>query len=142
MRKARPCKTPGCRNNARPSGAACHTCQAHGNPARYAYRHLKANAKRRGKEFSLTLEQFTAFAIETQYLDKRGKTATSYTIDRIDPTRGYHADNIQVLTNRENVQKQARELRTSGEWNPETRQMEFYTYAGPPVFSKPTFCPF
>lgn len=123
------CVTPGCRNSARPRGAKCSTCQAHVNPARYAYRHLKANAKRRGKPFDLTLEQFTEFAQRTEYLTRRGRTASSYHIDRINPEKGYTADNIQVLTNRENVLKQ----RVEGDWNPETHQMEFWT-----VYHNPT----
>lgn len=140
MRTARPCSSADCQKPARPKRTQCPTCSAHGNPARYAYRHLKANAKRRGKDFTLTFAQFEAFAIETRYLAKCGKSATSYTIDRIDPTRGYHADNIQALTNRENVLKQAREQRTVNEFNPETGRREFFTIALPP--SKPTFCPF
>jgi|GEM_PF-1579386 len=140
MKTARSCSTGGCNNRPRPGRRHCHTCSAKANPLRYAYRHLKANAKRRGKEFSLTLAQFEAFCIETEYLDKCGKKATSYTIDRIDPTRGYHADNIQPLTNSENVKKQAREQRTVNCYNPETGRREFFTIALPP--STPTFCPF
>ncbi len=126
--KKGPCVTPGCRNQARPARTKCHTCQAQVNPARYAYRHLKANAKRRGKPFDLTLEQFTEFAQRTEYMTRRGRTASSYHIDRIDPEKGYTASNIQVLTNRENVLKQ----RVEGDYNPETRQMEFWTVYNAP----------
>jgi len=126
--KGAACITPGCPNKAHPKGAKCSTCAAHANPIRYAYRHLKANAKRRGKPFDLTLDEFTDFAQRTEYATKRGRTATSYHIDRIDPHQGYTASNIQVLTNRENVLKQ----RVESDWNPETRQMEFFTiYSSP-----------
>ncbi|SHM12004.1 hypothetical protein [Hymenobacter psychrotolerans] len=122
--KRRLCSTPGCFKTAKADRKRCATCDAHTNPLRYAYRHLKANAKRRGKHFDLTLDEFADFARRTEYLTRRGRTATSYHIDRIDPTQGYTAGNIQVLTNRENVLKQ----RTEGSWNPARRQMEFYTF--------------
>lgn len=57
------------------------------------------------KEFKLTFEEFKKFAIETNYIQGKGKNKTSYHIDRIDETKGYTIDNIQVLTNSENVKK-------------------------------------
>lgn len=36
---------------------------------------------------------------------KKGKSVTSLTVDRIDNNLGYHADNIQVLTLRDNAIK-------------------------------------
>ena len=70
-----------------------------------AYCNLKANAKRRGKEFSLTFEQFRDFAIKTDYHQKKGVEKESFHIDRIDEEKGYSIDNIQVLTNSQNVKK-------------------------------------
>lgn len=84
--KGQPCSTPDCRNKARADGAKCNTCNQHANPLRYAYRHLKANAKRRGKVFDLTLAQFTEFAQRTEYATRKGRTRHSYHIDRIDPS--------------------------------------------------------
>ena len=75
------------------------------NPVKYAYQSLKNNAKRRGKVFELTLEQFKEFAIKTRYMAKRGIYKNSYHIDRIDEAKGYTIDNIQVLTNSENIKK-------------------------------------
>lgn len=75
------------------------------NPIRSAYTTLKCNAKRRGKVFKLTFEEFKEFAIKTDYINRKGITATSYHIDRIDENKGYTVDNIQVLTNRDNVKK-------------------------------------
>lgn len=72
---------------------------------RSAFHNLKNNAKRRNKEFSLTFEQFKEFCIATEYHSKRGVHRYSYTVDRIVETEGYHLDNIQVLTNRDNVKK-------------------------------------
>lgn len=78
--------------------------QAH--PIRAAYLNLKHNARRRGKEFLLSWEEFTEFCrpITLHYGAKRHKE--TFSIDRIDPRKGYSADNIQLLTLRENTLKQ------------------------------------
>jgi len=78
------------------------------NPLRYAYGTLKNNSKRRGKEFNLTFQQFKEFAIKTDYINKKGRTGQNYHIDRIDETKGYTTDNIQCITNTENVKKYIR----------------------------------
>jgi len=75
------------------------------NPIKYAYQTLKDNAKRRGKPFDLTLEQFEAFSIETKYIIGKGRTPTSLHIDRINEDGGYTMDNIQILDNSENIKK-------------------------------------
>jgi len=78
------------------------------NPMNAAYNNLKNNAKRRGKPFELTFEQFKQFAIKTEYIAKKGISATSYTIDRINEELGYTIDNIQVLQNSDNIKKYKR----------------------------------
>jgi hypothetical protein len=75
------------------------------NPLKYSFQNLKDNAKRRGKEFTLTLEEFEKFAVKTAYMHRKGRGRFSYTIDRINPEKGYTLDNIQVLTNSDNVRK-------------------------------------
>lgn len=75
------------------------------NPLRYAYQSLKDNAKRRGKPFDLTFEQFKSFCSKTSYIQNRGRLAGSFHIDRKNEDEGYTLDNIQVLTNSENVRK-------------------------------------
>lgn len=75
------------------------------HPDKYAYKNLKTNAKRRGKEFSLTFEEFIEFAIKHNYIAGKGITKTGLHIDRIDNRKGYTIDNIQVLTNSENIRK-------------------------------------
>lgn len=75
------------------------------HPIRAVYTSLRNNAKRRGKEFNLTLEQFEAFAVKTKLLYKRGRSKDSHTVERIDPTRGYVIDNIAMLTLSENSRK-------------------------------------
>ncbi len=75
------------------------------NPLRASYQNWKDNAKRRGKPFKISFEYFCKFAIETDYINKKGRTSKSYHIDRIDETKGYVEGNLQVLSNRKNVQK-------------------------------------
>lgn len=97
------CRKPGYRGN------YCHSCHKRRykerHPERYAYSNLKQNAKRRGKEFDLTFEDFLAFVIKTNYMVSKGRYKESYHIDRIDETKGYTVDNIQVITNTENIRK-------------------------------------
>lgn len=65
---------------------------------RAAYQALKDNAKRRGKDFNLSFDEFKLFCRRTHYLTKKGKTKESYSIDRIKNHLGYTPGNIQVLT--------------------------------------------
>lgn len=80
------------------------------DPVQYCYGVLRRNSRRRGKEFTLTLEQFRQFCYEEDYIQNKGKTHSSYTIDRIDNSKGYTIDNIRVLTNSENSRKGAKVL--------------------------------
>lgn len=93
-------------------GGLCNTCKSkryrEKNPLRYAYNTLRSNSKRRGISFSLTFEEFKEFATETKYILGKGKSRDSLTIDRIDDSKGYEIENIQVLTNSENVRKMLR----------------------------------
>lgn len=75
------------------------------NPEAYYFDLLRSNAQRRGKEFKLTLEEFRQFCKETNYLKLKGKSAKSASIDRIDHTKGYEYNNIQVLTLAANTAK-------------------------------------
>lgn len=84
-----------CRSNLCPKHA--HRLRKFRDPVAYTYNLLKSNARRRGKAFDLTLEEFRAFCDRTGYLAKKGKHSYSFSIDRIDPLRGYSADNIQIL---------------------------------------------
>lgn len=111
MKKKEKCETKQCRKKKAKTGNFCYTCirekykSKPENLLRYCYGNLKRNAKRREKEFTITFEEFKEFAIKTNYIVGRGKRKDSFHIDRIDETRGYHIDNIQVLTNTENVRK-------------------------------------
>jgi hypothetical protein len=66
------------------------------------------NAKRRGKVFTLTLEEFEKFCQETDYIAKKGVKKKSLTIDRERNEEGYTVDNIRALPNDENARKGAR----------------------------------
>lgn len=119
------CSTKRCYNVATKNGI-CHKCWSRQyrkeNPVKAAYYNLKENAKRRGKEFDLTLAQFEAFAVKTGYMKKKGIWADSFHIDRIDEQRGYTIDNIQVITNTQNVRKYL-----EYKYNEYERKMEFNT---------------
>lgn len=83
----------------------------------WSYRTQKANAKRRGHDFDLTLEEFKRFAYRTNLITKDGIKNSSYTVDRIRNWEGYHKDNIQVLTPEQNSRKGDRVMY----WDEESR---------------------
>ena len=126
------CATPYCRNDARGKrpGSKCSTCQKRAwreaNPMRYAYNTLRTNARRRGKVCTLTYEEFEQFAVEVGYLKKKGVKQTCYHIDRIDETGGYTRDNIQLLTNRDNVIKSLSHRRLMKYYDPRQMVMHFW----------------
>lgn len=108
-KKSDKCATPYCRNDRGKNRRYCYKCvkRKHkiDNPMRYAFDTLKSNAQRRGKEFSLTFEEFKKFCAETGYMDKKGKTATSMSIDRKENDKGYTYDNMQLLSLADNTAK-------------------------------------
>lgn len=103
------CVTLYCRNQKAPKGNICYKCRSRkyraNNKMNASYQILKDNAKRRGKIFDLTLEEYKKFCDETGYLENKGKSKNSASIDRIDPRKGYTYDNIQVLNLSENSYK-------------------------------------
>lgn len=107
------CKAYRCLKHRNPKDRFCskhrHRFNKFNRPVAYAFQTLKSNALRRGKEFTLTLEEFREFCKKTNYIDNKGKTKDSATIDRINPTKGYSLDNIQILTLSENGYKGAYE---------------------------------
>ena len=109
------CRNKTCRNTkVRKDGSPiyhkmCGKCQSRRekqrNPIRYFYRRLRNRAKERGHYFGLTLEEWTKFVTEHDLLAKRGKTATSLSVDRHDPRIGYVYSNLRVLTLSKNSSK-------------------------------------
>lgn len=67
------------------------------NPVWNAWRNLASSAHKRGIEFSLTFDEFRDFAVKTDYVNKKGVSSTSYSVDRKDSTKGYTIDNIQCM---------------------------------------------
>lgn len=75
------------------------------DPVYDRYVNFKGNALRRCKDFSITLEQFRDFCKETGYVIKKGMRGKNCTVDRINNNIGYRIDNIQLLTNKANIEK-------------------------------------
>lgn len=102
MNSHKKCKTKGCKNKAMKDRTICCTCKSKRYKEKYVlnyiFQTLKDNAKRRGKDFTLTLDEFKEFCEKTGYDKKRGKTAWSLSIDRRDPCLGYSKDNIRAIT--------------------------------------------
>ena len=94
------------------------------HPLEYAYQTTKDNAKRRGKEFTLTLEQFKRFCRKTNYITGKGRTKTSYSIDRIENHKGYTINNIQILPLSENSKKGCKVLEY--DWRTRTATVTHY----------------
>lgn len=101
-RKKNLCISAYCRNTPEKGRKICSKCRKRlykeRHPERYTFTYVKNNARRRGKRWELTMEQFIDFLNETGYLFGKGRKADKLSIDRIDHRKGYSADNIQVLT--------------------------------------------
>lgn len=76
------------------------------NPEAACYSKLRANARARGKDFTITLAEFRVWGAKHGYFDLRGRASGSLHVDRIRDEEGYHIGNIQVLTSRQNVTKE------------------------------------
>lgn len=75
------------------------------DPCGYTYHALKSNAKRRGKVFTITMEYFRDWCAETGYIELKGRFAWMYSIDRIEPEKGYEPGNLQMIKVGDNVRK-------------------------------------
>jgi len=75
------------------------------DPVYIRYNAFKKNAIKRRIDFAITLEQFRKFCEDTGYILKPGKRGQNATVDRIRNWEGYNIDNIQLLTNKQNVSK-------------------------------------
>lgn len=105
------CAVKRCRQEREKHRTICRRCRQRidvvHNPVSNAYRNLKSHAKQRKIPFHLTRIQFEEFCLMTGYvLENRGKTKTSFSIDRIQSHIGYTPENIQVLTLSENTRKE------------------------------------
>lgn len=75
------------------------------NPMRYFFNRLRYRAAERGHVFALPFEHYCELVLASGYLEKKGKTAASLSIDRIDEKKGYIVGNVQVITLSENSRK-------------------------------------
>jgi hypothetical protein len=97
------------RGASKPERFCCKHARQHQkqtNPLRYYFDMLRGHAKARKKKFTITIEYFEQFCRKTKYLELKGRRSWEYTIDRIDPRKGYEPGNIQVLQNSDNARKQ------------------------------------
>lgn len=69
------------------------------------YVNFKGNAKRRCKDFTITLAEFRDFCNRTGYIIKKGMRGRNCTIDRSDNCYGYHIWNIGIKSNEANIRK-------------------------------------
>lgn len=95
------------------------------NPLRYLFLARKNNAKRRGKEWSLTFEEFVEFCKESGYDKECGIHANDASIDRIRNWEGYHKNNIRSIKVWENSKKGDSILELEPEWMPLTEEVPF-----------------
>jgi hypothetical protein len=103
------CNTKFCRGRCLPSGKSCYCskCRTRNwrdrHPVEYTFAKIRSRAKERGHAFTLTIDEFREFVARTDYMQRKGKTGASLSIDRIRNEEGYHRDNIRVLTLSENA---------------------------------------
>jgi nitrate reductase beta subunit len=103
------CQAPKCRNKV--AGLhLCNTCRSkkwrEENPVKYAFYNLRNRAKQRGVLFTITFEDFKKWCHRVDWIGmEKGRGSNARSIDRRHNDIGYHLDNIQVLTKRDNVIK-------------------------------------
>lgn len=111
---AKTCFTNDCVNIARPKEKFCSKCASRryreNNKVKAAYIILHTNALRRGIMFNLTFEHWKFFCKKTNYLNLKGTSADSMTVDRININNGYADGNIQMITLSENIKKYRKDL--------------------------------
>lgn len=101
------CVERGCRKKRHGYKCYCHRRRewANANPIKYLYGYWRGNCIRRGKDFSVTFDEFKVFIKETDYDKLKGRTKLCLSVDRDNNDFGYHAWNIKALTVSENSKK-------------------------------------
>jgi len=103
------CHVSYCRNVHLPQRRLCSKHKMarwrYANPLRASFSTLRDHARARKLAFSLTFEQFRDLVTPTAYLADKGNTKDALQLDRVDASRGYHADNMEVITTSENTSK-------------------------------------
>lgn len=109
------CFTRRCPNEAT-IGELCSSCYKRKwreeNRLRDSYHNHVSNCIKRKIPNYLTFEDYSELAIKTDYINKKGRMATSYTLDRLDNNRkvGYRKGNIAVRSKSENSSKGTKKL--------------------------------
>jgi hypothetical protein len=75
------------------------------DPVGVRYGQFIGNAKQRGKDCDVTLEQFRQFCHDNDYIVKKGMRGKNATIDRIVNEIGYTIPNMQILSLSANASK-------------------------------------
>jgi len=110
------CQVRYCRNTRAGANKVCSKCMMRRWRERYpvkaAFSQLRNSAMDRKKPFELTLEQFVDVVVGTGYMERKGHEANSLHVDRKDSTKGYVYDNLQIITNTQNITKENKERAT------------------------------
>lgn len=96
-----------CRRLAAANRHVCNTCRDRAwralHPEHHLWNNLKKSARKRGVDFTLTVEEFTEWCRENNFVARVGLAADAASVDRRDPSLGYSKGNLRVLTNEENA---------------------------------------
>ncbi|AGO47842.1 hypothetical protein Phi46:1_gp31 [Cellulophaga phage phi46:1] len=109
------CCAHSCKNEPAPKkGGLCHKHYARKlkeqDPVAVRFNQWRQSAKQRGVKHTVTLEEFRQFCKDTGYIIQKGRRGLSATIDKVVNKEGYHINNLQLLSNRANASKGAREI--------------------------------
>lgn len=108
------CTTAYCRNRAAyGKGGLCHKCYQRrwkkNNPFKYYFNIARQNAKRRCIPFNLTFEQWKAIWLESGHWEDKMEAESinenTWTMDRVDPNKGYEPGNVEIIELWRNVYK-------------------------------------
>lgn len=105
------CSNKNCHHLVKGNQVLCGVCRVRKSrlldPVRYSYQNVKHRANERNIPFTLELGWFREFCRATGYIENKGRTSESFSIDRIrnDHSIGYTPDNIRVITKRDNILK-------------------------------------
>lgn len=95
------CAVRYCRNTKLRGRRTCSRCKHRrreiNDPIGFAFAVVQTNARRRGKEFTITKEYFAELCEKSGYLTGKGRRANALSLDRINPTFGYIEGNIRVI---------------------------------------------
>lgn len=75
------------------------------DPVYNRFVNFRGNALRRGKEFTISLNEFREWCQKTGYVLQKGKRGKNCTIDRVKNELGYSINNIEIRSNLANIKK-------------------------------------